>query len=124
MTKLDVRACGIALGLVAAIGMFVLGTINILFFWVESYRRVVNILYLGYPPTLVGVIFGALWAFVCAYVLGACFASLYNRIVKERDLEDAEKIKQLAHQIWVKKGRPENSSDQDWKQASKLIKGE
>lgn len=123
MVKLDVKACGIALGLVSAAVMLILGTVNVLFFWVETYRRVINILYLGYPPTLLGVIFGAMWAFVYAFVLGASFASLYNHVVEERSVEINEKIKHLAHQIWEKKGRPEHSSDENWKEASRIIKG-
>lgn len=124
MTKLDVKACGIALGLVAAAVMLILGTINVLFFWVESYRRVVNILYLGCKPTLIGVIFGSMWAFVYTFVLGCSFASLYNHIVEERSEETDEKIKNLAHQIWEKKGRPQNTSDADWKEATRRIMGE
>ncbi len=124
MAKLDVKACGIAFGLVAAAVMFILGAINVLFFWVESCRRVVNILYLGYPPTLLGVIFGSLWVFVYAFVLGSSFAYLYNRIVKERKAEIEEKIKNLAYEIWVKKGKPDNSSDENWKEAVRRVKGE
>ena len=124
MAKLDAKACGIAFGLVAAAAMFILGTINVLFFWIESYRRAVSILYLGYQPTVIGVIFGSLWAFIYAFILGSSFACLYNRIVEERSAEINEKIKNLAHQIWVKKGKPDNSSDENWKEATRRIKGE
>ena len=124
MAKLDAKACGIALGLVAAAVMLILGTANALFYWVETYRRVVNILYLGCQPTLIGVIFGAMWAFVYAFVLGLSFAYLYNHIVEERSAEIDEKIKNLAHQIWEKKGKPTNSSYDDWQEATKRIKGE
>jgi len=124
MAKLDVKAFGIALGLVAAAAMLILGTINVLFFWVESYRKVVNIIYLGNQPTLIGVIFGSMWAFVYAFLLGAGFASLYNHIVEERSAEIDEKIKNLAHQIWEKKGKPRNTSAEDWKEAARRIKGD
>lgn len=124
MAKLDAKACGIAFGLVAAAAMLILGTINVLFFWVESYRRVVNILYLGSQPTLLGVIFGSMWAFVYAFILGLSFASLYNRIVEERSAEINEKIKNLAREIWEKKGKPENSSEENWKEAVRRVKGD
>ncbi|MCG2713603.1 MAG: DUF2934 domain-containing protein [Candidatus Omnitrophica bacterium] len=124
MAKLDAKACGIAFGLVAAAAMFILGTINILFFWAESYRRAISILYLGYQPTLIGVIFGSMWAFVYAFVLGVSFACLYNRIVEERKAEIDKKIKNLAHEIWVKKGKLENNSDENWKEAVRRVKGE
>lgn len=124
MAKLDAKAFGIAFGLVAAAVMLILGTINVLFYWAESYRRVVNILYFGYQPTLVGVILGSIWAFVYAFVLGLSFARLYNHIVEEQSAEIGKKIKNLAHEIWVKKGRPLNSSDDNWKEAVRRIKGE
>ncbi|MDD5098054.1 MAG: DUF2934 domain-containing protein [Candidatus Omnitrophica bacterium] len=124
MAKLDAKACGIAFGLVAAAAMFILGTINVLFFWIESYRRAVSILYLGYQPTVIGVIFGSLWAFIYAFILGSSFACLYNRIVEERKTEIDEKIKNLAHEIWVKKGKPDNSSDENWKEAVRRVRGD
>jgi len=34
-----------------------------------------------------------------------------------------EKIKALAKKIWEKKGRPSNSSADDWREAEKTIKG-
>ena len=123
MVKLDVKACGVALGLVAAATVLILGTINILFFWAESLRRVISILYIGYRPSLIGVIFSSMWAFAYAFVLGAVFARLYNRITEENKIEMDARIKKLAHDLWEKRGRPENSSDEDWKEAQRIVKG-
>lgn len=123
MAKLDVRACGIALGIVSAALMLILGTVNILFYWAETWRRVVPIMYLMYRPSLAGVVLSAVWSFIYTFAFGACFALLYNRVVEENKTEFNEKVKKLAHQIWEKKGRPIGTSAEDWKEAERIVKG-
>jgi hypothetical protein len=39
-------------------------------------------LYIGYEPTLLGAITGAVWAFVDAFILGVLVAWIYNRLVR------------------------------------------
>jgi hypothetical protein len=123
MTKLDVKAFGLALGLVWGGITFLLGLLDMLYFWGNSWGKMMTMVYIGYTPTLIGSVIGAIWGFVYAGVLGFAVAWLYNRLVEENRVERQERIKALAKKIWEKKGKPGNSSADDWREAEKIIKG-
>lgn len=80
-------------------------------------------LYLGYSPTLFSVILNSLWGFLFAFCVGGTVALLYNRIIDESGKEIEERIKAVARTIWESKGKPENSSAEDWQEAEKRVKG-
>ncbi len=123
MAKLDIKAFGWALGLVWGGVTLLLGLLDTLYFWGSSWGKMMTMVYIGYRPTLIGSIIGAIWGFVYAAILGFSVAWIYNRLVEENRVETQEKIKALAKKIWEKKGKPQNSSADDWREAEKIIKG-
>jgi hypothetical protein len=82
--NLDIKAVGIALGLTWAIGAFIIG----IFAWLsagENTTALVNLIgrfYIGFTPTFLGSIVGALWGFIDAFIGGVIFAWLYNKLAK------------------------------------------
>lgn len=123
MLKLDIKAFGWALGIVWGGVTFLLGLLDTLYFWGNSWGKMMTMVYIGYRPTIIGSIIGALWGFVYASLLGLSVAWMYNRLVEENRVETQEKIKALAKKIWERKGKPQNSSADDWREAEKIIKG-
>jgi len=124
MVKLDVKAFGFALGVVWGGLMFILGMTDMLYFWGNTWGRMMSMIYVGYKPTVIGVIVGGLWGFAYASLLGFTVALVYNRFVEENRVETEKRIKELAKKIWEKKGRPSGSSNDDWREAEKAIRGE
>ena len=87
MVKLDIKAFGFALGLVWGILSFLLGVVDTLYFWGNTWGKMMALVYLGYNPTILGSIIGAIWGFVYASILGFAIAWMYNRLVEENRLE-------------------------------------
>jgi hypothetical protein len=123
MAKLDIKAFGLALGIVWGGITFLLGVIDTLYFWGNQWGKVMSMVYLGYSPTILGSFIGAIWGFVYAGLLGFCIAWVYNRLVEDNVIETQEKIRLLARKIWEKKGKPSNSAIEDWREAENLIRG-
>jgi len=123
MARLDIKAFGMALGLVWGGITFLLGLLDMMYFWGSSWGKMMTTIYVGYTPTIMGSIIGAVWGFIYASVLGFAVAWLYNRLAEENRIASEEKIKELAKKIWEKKGKPSNSSADDWREAEKIIKG-
>ncbi len=123
MLKLDVKSFGFALGIVWGALMFLLGLMDMLYFWGNTWGRIMAMVYLGYRPTILGSIAGAVWGFVYASVAGFVFAWFYNRLMEENIIETEKKIKDLARKIWEKKGKPSGTAAQDWKEAERIIRG-
>jgi len=124
MVKLDVKAFGFALGVVWGGLMFLLGLADMLYFWGNTWGRMMSVIYVGYRPTPFGSIIGAVWGFVYASLLGFAVASMYNRFAEENRIEMDRRIKELAKKIWEKKGKPSGSAKDDWREAEKAIRGE
>jgi len=123
MARLDIKAFGLALGLVWGGITFILGIVDMLYFWGNSWGRMMGMVYMGYAPTIIGSVIGAVWGFVYASILGFAVAWMYNRLAEENRAEMDNRIKALAKKIWEKKGRPGNSSADDWREAERIIKG-
>ena len=123
MAKLCVKAFGISCGLVAAALTFIAGALNILFYLESGLNRAMALFYLGYRPTLFSVIMNSFFAFAFVFCVGASVALLYNRIIEESSKEIREKIKKLALSIWESKGKPEGTSEDDWREAERRVKG-
>ena len=124
MVKLDVKAFGFASGVVWGGLMFILGIADMLYFWGNAWGRMMTVIYVGYSPTVFGIIVGGVWGFVSASLLGFAVASIYNRFAEENQIEMDKKIKDLAKKIWEKKGKPSGSAKDDWREAEKAIRGE
>ena len=81
---LGVISFGLALGVTAAIATFVLGVMATFFDWGIPLAMVLASIFLGYGPTFVGSIAGAVWAFVDGFIVGMLIAWFYNRFLLHR----------------------------------------
>ncbi len=80
--RLDVKAFGLACGIVWAAAIF-LATIWLMVMGFEGQMiRNLDHFYLGYSFSIVGAIIGAVWGFVDGLIGGAVLAWLYNRLAK------------------------------------------
>ncbi|MBM3243966.1 MAG: DUF2934 domain-containing protein, partial [Candidatus Omnitrophica bacterium] len=70
-----------------------------------------------------GSILAGLWGFIYASIIGFTIAWVYNRLVEESSSETQERIKELAQEIWEKKGKPSGSAKDDWDEAEKIVYG-
>ena len=82
MAKLNVKAFGLAVGIVWSVGMFVLGIIAMAFGWGGKFVEILSSLYIGYKATFLGSIIGAVWGFIDAGIGGIIVAWLYNKFAK------------------------------------------
>jgi hypothetical protein len=79
---LGVVSFGLALGITLAIIVFVIGVTTAFIGWGVLVVQVLSTLLVGYEPTLIGSITGAVWAFVDGLIAGAFMAWLYNRFAR------------------------------------------
>ena len=82
MAKLNVKAFGLAVGIVWGVGMFVLGIIAMAFGYGDRFVEILSSLYIGYKATFLGSIVGAVWGFIDAGIGGIIVAWLYNKFAK------------------------------------------
>ncbi len=82
--RLNERAWGIALGLLAAVGLFVATNVLVLRGGpnVGAHLGLLGQYLPGYTVTFVGSIVGFVYMFVLGYILGRLIGSVYNRLVK------------------------------------------
>ena len=71
---LGVVSFGLAVGVTWALGVFVLGLAAGLFDWGVPVVEILSSLYIGYSPTFVGSVVGAVWGFVDGSIGGALVA--------------------------------------------------
>ncbi|HEX9769018.1 MAG TPA: bacteriophage holin [Kiloniellales bacterium] len=81
---LGVISFGLALGVTFAIFVFVLGLVAAAFGWGVQLAAALSSLYIGFGPTFVGAIAGAVWAFVDGLIAGVLIAWFYNRFLLRR----------------------------------------
>ena len=77
MQKLDIKAFAAACGIAWAAGILFLGWAAA-FGWGGRLVEVISSVYIGYRPTVLGAVVGALWALVDGAIGGAIIALLYN----------------------------------------------
>jgi hypothetical protein len=82
MTKIEMKGLAIAIGALLATYVFLLG-IFAMFGWGTAIVEFIGNLYIGYAPTLLGSIIGALYAFVDGAIAGIIIAFVYNKISKK-----------------------------------------
>jgi len=80
--KLNVKAFGLAAGIVWAAGVFLIAILCMLTGWAVGFVALLSGVYVGYNPTILGSLVGALWAFFDALIGGLLFAWLYNKLIK------------------------------------------
>ena len=81
---LGVISLGLAIGLTAAIATFILGVMAHFFGWGVPLAMVLGSVFLGFGPTFIGSIAGAVWAFVDGFIIGIMIAWFYNRFLLHR----------------------------------------
>ena len=81
---LGVISFGLATGITAAIFVFLLAIAAGLFEWGVPVVAVLSHLFIGYMPSIVGAVAGAVWAFVDGFVAGILIAWLYNAFLRSR----------------------------------------
>jgi|TARA_Y100000310_G_scaffold91835_1_gene89290 hypothetical protein len=80
--KCDVLALGLGIGILLAVYAFLLGLTAWLWNWGTPLVEAVSTLYIGYAPTFLGSIIGAIWAFVDGFIAGVVIAWIYNKFQK------------------------------------------
>lgn len=83
---LGVISFGLALGTAWAIGVALLAIVAGLFGWGVALAAVLQSLYIGYGPSFVGAVAGAVWGFADGFIFGMLIAWLYNRFLLTRRL--------------------------------------
>lgn len=79
MNELRPMALGVAIGILSAAYMFILG-IGAMFGWGAGLIEPIASFYIGYGASIGGAVVGAIWAFVDGFIAGAVVAWLYNLI--------------------------------------------
>jgi hypothetical protein len=77
MDKCQPLALGVAIGILWAIYVFVVG-ITAMFGWGNALVEALASLYIGYRASVLGAIIGALWAFADGFIAGVVIAWIYN----------------------------------------------
>lgn len=87
--KIHALSFGFAFGVLGGIMMFIMGLFAMVGHGV-SYVNLTSSVYVGYGPTFLGSLIGAIWGFLEMFVFGVLFAALYNCFV----------CKAMRHQGW------------------------
>ncbi|MBN1405683.1 MAG: bacteriophage holin [Candidatus Omnitrophica bacterium] len=81
--KLNVKAFGLAGGILWSVSMFVLTWLGILGYGSQEAAAIAKSYYIGYSVTPIGSLIGAIYAFFDAGIGCALLALLYNKLAKE-----------------------------------------
>jgi len=82
MEKLNVKALAVGLGVSWAVCMLFVGWASILG-WGVKFVEVMSSVYIGFAPTFLGGVIGAIWGFIDGAIGGAIIALVYNAIAKK-----------------------------------------
>lgn len=82
--SLGIISFGVAVGLVWSIFVFLTGIVASFLGWGVLIAQTLSSLYVGYGPSFIGAISGAVWGFVHGFASGVVLAWLYNRCLKIR----------------------------------------
>jgi hypothetical protein len=81
MNRCQPLALGIAIGVLWATYAFLAGIFAI-FGWGTALVETLASFYIGYGPSIVGAIVGAIWALLDGFVAGVVIAWIYNFVAK------------------------------------------
>ncbi|MBN2479709.1 MAG: bacteriophage holin [Parachlamydiales bacterium] len=82
MNKFNVKAFTLTAGITWGLSMMLLAWVSS-FGWGIRDVSMISGIYLGYTPTFIGGIVGALWGFVDGAIGGFIFSVIYNFFVKK-----------------------------------------
>ena len=83
MNKLNIKAFTISTGITWGFAMLFLAWVSS-FGWGIRDVSVISGLYLGYTPTFIGGIIGAIWGFIDGAIGGFIFCYFYNLLAAKR----------------------------------------
>jgi len=78
--KLSVRGLAVGLGVFWAVCMLFIGWAS-MFGWGVRFVEMMASVYIGFEPTFLGGIIGAIWGFIDGAIGGAIIAIVYNAVV-------------------------------------------
>lgn len=81
-SRLCVGAFGIAIGVTWGLGVLILGILNWKFQYGTLWMHTLASIYIGFAPSLKGIIVGTVWALIDGFILGAIVALIYNCVCK------------------------------------------
>lgn len=76
MGKMNAKAFGMACGVLWGGAMLIAGLIDTASTWGDAWGKVVESVYLGYTPTILGSIIIGIWGFVTAGIWGLIFSKI------------------------------------------------
>ena len=82
--KLNVKAVGIAFGLIWGFGLFVLTWWIIAFEGQTGEQTIIGMVYRGYNISAMGSVIGLIWGFVDGLIGGLIFACQYNCFARNK----------------------------------------
>lgn len=83
MEKLNARALAVGVGVSWAVCMLFVGWASI-FGWGTRFVEVFASVYIGFAPTFLGGLIGALWGFIDGAIGGLIIALVYNIMVRKK----------------------------------------
>ena len=81
--KLNIKAFGLAGGITWGLLILLLTFWFLIMGYQGSVLAKLGNVYIGYSVTLWGAFIGLVWGFIDGFIIGAFFAWLYNKFVKE-----------------------------------------
>lgn len=81
-TRLCAGALGMALGITWALGILFLGIAAWKFSYGTTWVTSLGSIYIGYEPSLKGILIGTVWGFVDGFIGGFLVAWIYNTVAK------------------------------------------
>jgi len=84
MTKMDVKAFGLSLGIVWGASVMLMGFICMISGWGGSFVDAMGKFYPGYQATLLGCVIGGAFGFIDMGIAGVVIAWLYNKFSKTK----------------------------------------
>ncbi len=81
--KLDVKAFGLACGLVWAQFLFLASILSLSSGYAYDFMQAIVSLYPGFTTTIKGIAVGMMWSVVFGFAGGAFIAIVYNKVVKQ-----------------------------------------
>ncbi len=83
MEKLNVKALAVGLGVSWGLAMLFVGWVSI-FGWGTKIVEMISSLYIGFEPSFLGGIIGAIWGFFDGAIGGALIAFVYNTVAERK----------------------------------------
>ena len=83
MKKLSVKGLAVGLGVSWAFCMLFVGWAS-MFGWSTKFVEVMSSIYIGFKPTFLGGIIGAIWGFIDGATGGLIIAVVYNAIARKQ----------------------------------------